>query len=111
MFIVNYRKIFFGLSIALILGSVVAFVMFGFNLGIDFKGGSILEVSYDNQRPSLDSVKSELDTLNLGTYILTPSGNSRFILKTREISIPEKSQIMSVLSDGESNPAKEERFN
>lgn len=111
MFIVNYRKIFFGISTVLFIGAIVAFFVFGFNLGIDFKGGSILEVSYDNQRPAIETVKTELDNLNLGTYVLTPSGTSRFILKTREISVPEKSQIMSVLSNDPTNPAKEERFN
>lgn len=113
MFIVNNRKFFFGLSTLLIAGSIVAIWMYGLNFGIDFKGGTILEVSYENERPSLEIAKNDLNNLNLGTYILTPSGTSRFILKTREITPAEKTTIMSVLSgSGDmTNLAKEERFN
>lgn len=111
MFIVNHRKIFFGISLLLTIGSFVAIAIFGLNFGIDFKGGSILEVSYENQRPALEEVKTGLNTLNLGTYILTPSGTSRYILKTREITPAEKTVVMSEFSKDPTNLAKEERFN
>lgn len=111
MFIVNHRKIFFGLSILLIIGSILAVWFYGFNFGIDFKGGSVLEVSYQNERPALETVKADLDSLNLGSYILTPSGSSRYILKTRELDNSEKNLIVSVLSKDPNNPAIEERFN
>lgn len=111
MFIVNNRKIFFGLSTILIVGSFIAMAIFGLNTGIDFKGGSILEVSYAGSRPALETVKSDLNSQNLGTYILTPSGDRRFILKTRELSLAEKTNILSVLSKDPSNPAVEERSN
>ena len=111
MFIVNHRKIFFSLSVLLIIGSFIAFAMFGLSYGIDFKGGSIVEVSYANGRPTLETAKASLNTLGLGTYILTPSGDSRFILKTRELKPTEKTSIISVLSQGATNPAVEERSN
>ena len=46
MFIVKYRKIFFTISIITIALSFFAMATKGFNAGIDFKGGSIIEVSY-----------------------------------------------------------------
>ncbi len=111
MFIVNHRKFFFILSGLLVAGSIVAMIMFGFNFGIDFKGGSILEVSYANTRPALESVKADLDTLGLGSYVLTPSGNTNYTLKTRDITPAEKSTIESVLSKDPANIATEVRFN
>ncbi len=111
MFIVNNRKFFFGLSLLLIIASCIAMSVFGFNFGIDFKGGSILEVSYATTRPSQESLKADLDTLGLGTYMLTPSGNANYILKTREITPVEKVTIEQVFSKDPLNQAKEERFN
>ncbi len=111
MFIVNNRKFFFILSGLLVAGSIAAMVMFGFNFGIDFKGGSILEVSYAGNRPAASEIKSTLDGLGLGTYILTPSGDSSYILKTREITPDEKVMVMSAFQKDSSNPAKEEKFN
>jgi preprotein translocase subunit SecF len=110
MFIINHRKFFFTLSTVLMVGSIVAMFVYGFNFGIDFKGGSILEVSYTNARPSLESTKTDLDKLNLGAYILTPSGTSNYILKTRDVSPAEKTEVLSVLSKDQTNSAKEEKF-
>jgi preprotein translocase subunit SecF len=111
MFIVNNRKIFFALSAVLITGSIVAMFIYGFNFGIDFKGGSILEVSYINGRPNPEMVKVELDKLNLGTYVLSPLGDNKFVLKTKDITPAEKTSIIQILSKDQANPAKEERFN
>src|SRR3989338_3950462 len=63
MYIINHRKIFFMLSTLLIAGSVLAVFVYGFNLGIDFKGGSLLEISYATSRPAPESIKESLDTL------------------------------------------------
>lgn len=111
MFIVNNRKFFFLLSALLIAGSVLAIWIYGFNLGIDFKGGSILEVSYESARPSLETTRGELDKLGLGNYLLTPSGDNKFILKARDLSPTEKVVVMSAFQKDPNNIAKEEKFN
>ena len=51
MFIVKYRKFFYTLSGILMLGSLLAIMVWGFNPGIDFKGGSILEVEDSDNPP------------------------------------------------------------
>ena len=48
MFVVKYRKIFFALSTSLIILSVYGFLSYGLKYSIDFKGGTITEVSYDS---------------------------------------------------------------
>ncbi len=110
MFIVNNRNFFFILSGLLILGSAFSIYFYGFNLGIDFKGGSILEVSYVSERPALELTKGKLNPLNLGSYTLIPSGSLNYILKARDISPEEKTKVLSAFSLGE-NTAKEEKFN
>jgi len=117
MFIINHRKIFFTLSGLLIVLSIAAMVVYGFNLGIDFKGGSLLEVSYAGARPPIGQIKPNIDALKLGDYILTPEGSDRFLLKTRDITPDEKSNIVTalspvIISNGTANVslAKEESF-
>lgn len=43
--IIGRRKIWYGISLIVIIPGVVSLFMFGLRLGIDFKGGSLLEVS------------------------------------------------------------------
>ena len=111
MFIVKNRKLFFTLSSLLIIGSIVAMIVFGFNPGIDFKCGSIYEVNYPYVRPSLENSQARLNTLGLGAYNLTPSGQANFILKMRDITPAEKVSITQALSNQGESPVREIRFN
>lgn len=110
MFVVNNRKFFFVLSAVLVIGSLVSIYVYGLKLGIDFRGGSLLEVSYSAQRPALEEVKPSLEKLALGNYVLSPVGDLRYSLKTRDLTPGEKTEVLSALSQN-GNTAKEERFN
>jgi preprotein translocase subunit SecF len=113
MFIVNNRKLFFTISVALFIGSIFSVYKYGFNLGIDFKGGTVLEVAYPSAelRPALDTVKSGVEKIDIGGFTVTPSGQTNYILKTRDITPAQKTQIMSVLSGNGSLQVVEKRFN
>lgn len=112
MFVVKYRKIFFALSALLTAGAIVLMIVFGFNFGIDFKGGSILEVSYsENVRPALETVQGKIDTLSLGGYSVRPSGDNLFVVRTRELKTEEKTSLVQALSTDSGALPKEERFN
>ena len=112
MFIINHRKIFFALSGLLIGASIVVIYVYGFHLGTDFKGGSVLEMSYSgNTRPDMNTIKGSLDKQNLGSYVLTPSGDKNYILKTGELNPAKKSEVESVFSPTFYSQAIEVRFN
>lgn len=111
MFIVRNRKIFFGISIVLIIASVFCWFYLKPAFGVDFTGGSILEVSYEDERPALEEVHQKLSELSLGNYSLRPSGENNFVLRTREISEEEKNKIVSAFSIDGQRDVSEERFN
>ncbi len=111
MFIVTHRKIFFTISLLFILGSFVAFQFLGLKLGTDFTGGTILEVSYNEERPSAEDVRNSLTDLSLGNYSVRLSGDSGMVIRTREITLDEKEIILSRISNGETSSITEERFN
>jgi preprotein translocase subunit SecF len=111
MFVAKNRILFFIISGILVVASILAMRIYGFNFGIDFKGGSILEVSYVDARPSLETVSENISALGWGGYSVRPSGNSKFVVRTREINPEEKTQLVSALSLNGSVPLTEERFN
>ncbi len=63
---IKHRKIFYGLSIFLSLASVASILFFGLKLGIDFTGGAVLELFYEESVPSFSDIKSALSGLELG---------------------------------------------
>ena len=111
MFIIKYRKIFYALSGILTALSVGAIFVWGLNLGIDFKGGAIVEVSYLEGRPEISAVKENLDKLTLGVYSLQPAGSDSFILRSRVINDAERPLIQESFSLKGAEKVEVKRFN
>ena len=59
------RKFSFPLSIILVIASLTGFFTVGMNYGIDFKGGTIIEIKTDGPA-DIGAIRSELSALNLG---------------------------------------------
>ncbi|OGI90481.1 protein-export membrane protein SecF [Candidatus Nomurabacteria bacterium RIFCSPLOWO2_01_FULL_40_15] len=103
MFIINNKKIFISISIGLVALSVASILFFGFNVGIDFKGGALTEVTYDTTRPEQAEVRNELDNLNFGSVLLQPTGERGYIVKSRDLTEEEHGKLLETLSLGGTN--------
>lgn len=97
MFIIKYRKIFVTISAVLVALSIASMVFFGLNFGIDFKGGSLLEVEYTTVRPEQSIVESSIKNLSIGEALVQPMGEKGFSIKTRDITDPERVKILGAL--------------
>lgn len=108
MFIIKYKKIFFAVALILVGGSIAAMVTKGFKIGVDFTGGSVLEVAYD-VRPSIDSIKDKVLALRPDAQI-QEVGTNDIRVRTETIDQVTKDTVLAALST-ESNHATEKRFN
>jgi len=97
MFIVKYRKIFFTISIITIALSFFAMATKGFNAGIDFKGGSIIEVSYD-KRPDIETLQNALKIAGFEGARVQLAGENDVMIKTRALSEPDRQKLVSAIS-------------
>jgi preprotein translocase subunit SecF len=111
MFIIKYKKIFLSISTVLVAISLVSMFIFGLDAGIDFKGGALSEVVYKDVRPSQEALKPVLETLNLGTVVLQPTGEKGYIVKTRELNDTEHALLLNALSEGKAETLTEMSFN
>ena len=60
MFIIRSKNFFLGFTILLMVAAGVAIGAFGLSEGIDFKGGSVMEVSYaSSTRPAGERTSPE----------------------------------------------------
>jgi preprotein translocase subunit SecF len=84
--------------------------MWGLLFGIDFKGGSLIEVEYETVRPDKELVAQELDMLSIGDYSIRETGERGFIVRTREIAPAEKNVILSAFSFDNTARFVEKRF-
>ena len=96
---IKYRKIFYAISIILIGLSLASIFVFGLKLGIDFTGGSILEVEYEKERPSIWLIQEKLRELDSEEVIAQPVGEKGVILKTKSTSENAYSEVVKKLEE------------
>lgn len=111
MLVIIYRKIFYTLTALLIIGSVLSIGFFGLNFGIDFTGGSILEVSYEGDIPQKDVLESRIMNLAIGGFSLRTAGDNGFILRTSELSDDTRVSVLKALSLNGEFMVTQERLN
>jgi preprotein translocase subunit SecF len=97
MFIIKHKKIFVIISIVLVIGSILAIGLSGLKFGIDFKGGSLLEVEYNISRPEQSVVENTLKPLSFGEMVVQPMGTVGYSIKTKELNEGERASIMTAL--------------
>ena len=112
MFIVRRRIIFFIISGLLFAGSFFAFFTKGLNFGIDFKGGSIVEMEYVAGRPDINVLKEAIEPLGFSPRI-QETGDKGFLIRTRTLDDAkgEHTALLSALTLGGTVEATETRYN
>jgi len=83
---IKFRKIFYVFSIITIILSIASIFVFGLELGIDFTGGSMLEVEYENERPSIQMIQEKIQEISSEKVIVQPVEQKGIILKTKDTS-------------------------
>ncbi len=77
--IISLRFIAFGLSAILLLVSIGSLATQGLRFGLDFTGGTLVELYYENS-PDLESVRAELDTAGYEQFVVQNFGSSHDVL-------------------------------
>lgn len=105
MFLITYRKVFLSIAAIVMVGSALIIGTLGLNLGIDFTGGSLTEVSYQTA-PEKTELENRINEQDLGGISVRESvdeaGRDAYLIRTRDLSEAERLELEeSVTSLGE----------
>ena len=106
---VRNRKITYILSAILVGASFLALLIWGLKPGIDFTGGSLLEVEYKAARPAIDQLQKAVNELGLGNVMLQPAGEKDLIVRLKDVNPEEHSKLLNALAISGNQP-EEKRF-
>ncbi len=99
MQIIEKRKIFYIISLILIIPSLISLFAQGLNLGIDYQGGSIVSVRIEEKSPvSAADVRAALEEVNQQKAEVQKSGND-FYIRTNELDQQQTNELLTVLKD------------
>lgn len=112
MTVIRYKYIFLIFSGVLVLAGIIAVSVWGLRLGIDFTGGSLMEVEFSGARAPVEEIRATLETLGLGAITAQPTGETGVILRFRDVDEETHQNILAELSNLQSPSSKiiEKRF-
>lgn len=101
--VIKHHRWWFALSSILVIASLVSIFVRGFNFGIDYTGGTIVEVVF-NQPVQVAQVREDLKQFNLENAIIQLSGESNetsgkdVIIRTRNLDANESAALVESLN-------------
>lgn len=102
--LVSFRKWWFTLSGFLMIPCLAAIIMFGFNWGIDFTGGTILDLAFQ-QPVKIESVRQSLSKDQLQNATIQLTGNAQgesgtdVMIRTHNLSAEEAKQVVAHITE------------
>ena len=96
---VSYFKKLNLLSILLILTSLIFIIFKGLNYGIDFKGGTIIEIRIENKDINVSNIRESLNKVNLGDINVKNFGEERDFLIKIEEKLKDNKLIISEIKE------------
>lgn len=108
--IIKTRNIWLSISGVLVTASAVMLIMWGLKFGIDFTGGSLLEVEFSANRPSVNEIQTTLSELNLGSLVVQPIGEKGDIIRFQDVTEEKHQEVVKKLNKlvgGEAAVSKE----
>ena len=97
---IGHRKIFYSISVCVIVAGLVFGVVKGFNYGIDFTGGTMMQIDM-GQTVSTEEVTETLRDFDLNpSIVLAGEKKDQIILKTiKALESDERAEIVSKLGE------------
>ena len=99
--VITHKKIFLGIAAVVMLVSAALVGVLGLKLGIDFTGGSLTEVAYD-EAPSQVEVEEVLGEFDLGGFSVRGSddeaGRDAYLIRTRDLSEAERESVATAVT-------------
>lgn len=98
MEIIKYSKAWLTISIAITIFSIVAIFVFPLRLGIDFTGGTMLEIK-PNEQIAQNELKNSISEFYKNAIVLQKSGDNQYILKTSSLDEAQYNEFEENVKD------------
>ena len=105
MNIIKNRYLYFGISLLIIIPGMLALIFWKLPLGIDFTGGSLLEVKFESGTPpsvtNVTNLYTEFSTptRDLSNPLVQPLGTDSISIRSKEMDDATKGRIVAALQE------------
>lgn len=85
MNIIGKRKIWYLISLILIIPGIVALFLWGLPMGIDFKGGTLLDIQYQDEAVTQEKIIEAIEKTEIKNANIQSSENNTFIIRMGQL--------------------------
>jgi len=96
MHFIEKRKWFYIFSLIIIIPGIISMVMQGFNPGIDFTGGSLLNYKIEGTANAND-VRAVVEGLDISKEVSVQQSGKEFYIRTQELDQPSTAKVTAAL--------------
>ncbi|WP_242946679.1 MULTISPECIES: protein translocase subunit SecF [Carboxydocella] len=110
MHFVKTRLVWYIISLLIIVPGLVSLVWQGLNLGIDFTGGTLLELEY-KQVPAIEQVRAALKEKGLGNAGIQAAEGNRILIRTVALAEKDRDEVLKAIREktGDFNLRREDK--
>ena len=95
---IKNRKIVYIISAVIILIGLISIIFQGFNYGIDFAGGTLLQIRFDKS-VSTTELRNVLSEFNLSQSTIQNLSDNEFVIRTEKIDSEQRKEILSAFRE------------
>jgi len=105
----KYRWIYFAISMLFISAGVFSLIKWGMNLGVDFKGGAILEYQLKNS-VSTEELTQKIQNAGIGVSSIQQSENTSYLIKTQALTTEQNQTVTDIIKNISGSDVDQLRF-
>lgn len=82
----KYWKTFLGIEVAVIILALLSLAAFGLKLGIDFTGGSLVELKFPNAAPAVSQLREQVEEVGFSEVQIQKTSQGSYIFRLKELT-------------------------
>jgi preprotein translocase subunit SecF len=94
--IVKKRYWWFAISLLIIIPGIISFFMQGLNLGIDFKGGTMLDMTFD-KAVTQSAISDTMQSVGLGGSVQLSNDDTTVLIRTDALDEGKRQELLTAL--------------
>ncbi|MCB8818207.1 protein translocase subunit SecF [Desulfosporosinus shakirovi] len=94
--IVRKRYWWFAISLLIIIPGIISLFMQGLNLGIDYKGGTMLDVTF-NKAVSQSAISDTMKSVGLEGHVQLSNSDTTALIRTEALEEEKRSELLTAL--------------
>lgn len=96
---IKYSKVWFAISGLTTILAIAAIAVWGLKFGIDFTGGSLIELTFSKNRPTTEQIQGTLRELGLKENVVQKSGDNNLLIRTAFLDENQHQQFLKKFRD------------